>query len=186
LGDTPSHLLLAYALGLELWCVRDTVERASVPDYNVIKHLLYLGCNPNASYRGLSIWGCTVSFLHVLNTMEETQESNFVNLLPWLRLCKLLLEHGADPNACCVLGYHEWWREVRFSQGKDQPVTNCELMRDSHHRCTDLQAPRLILPGRANALYREEACSVSAVFSEVFMRKISLPGARELMSVLNW
>ncbi|PMD58213.1 uncharacterized protein K444DRAFT_440073 [Hyaloscypha bicolor E] len=175
---TPSHSLLAYALGLELWCVRDTVERAPVPDFNVIEHLLCLGCNPNASYRGLSIWGCTVSFLHILNTMEETQESNFVNLLPWLRGCKLLLEHGADPNACCVPGYHEWWREVRFSQAEDQPVFNCELMRVSHHRCTDLRS----LPGRANALYHEEACSVSVVFGEVFMRKISLPGARELMS----
>jgi hypothetical protein len=190
LSHTLSPPLLAYALGLELWCVGETVQRAPVPDYNMVENLLYLGCNPNAPYKGYSIWGYIISFLHVLNDMEETRERNFSNLTPWIRLCMLLLDHGADPNVCCVKDYHCWWLEVQRSHfwGRNQPVFNLEEM-TSYVEVSGKEVWEDLRVGfglaATNSKYREKSCSVTTVVAEVFMRKIPLPGARELLSVLE-
>jgi hypothetical protein len=119
--DKPGLPLLALALGLKFWTFPETVERDPQPDYKTVETLLLKGCNPSAPYNGHSIWEYTISYVHILNLMPNTQQCD---LITWLHHFKLLLEHGADPHACCVEGCDAWW--IRRGMIQNQPFIGPE------------------------------------------------------------
>ncbi len=124
-----------------------------------------------------------------MNDLEETRKSNFDNLTPWVRICKLLLYYGANPNACCVNGYHCWCLEVQRSRisARSYPVFNPEnislYVEASKKKVWDNSNVEL---DDISFRYCDKSCSVSAVFTEVFAGKTSiLPGAQELVSIVE-
>jgi hypothetical protein len=172
-GYSPSSTLLAWALGVDFWCLDETVQGAPAPDANMVETLLCLGCDPNAPYKGYTIWEYTVSYIHILIGMEETLQGTFSNLIPWMRLCAILLQHGANPNACCVTGYHSWWLKIKYGtyQTNDQLAFRPTKVFDESLSSFDKTS--------------QQPCSVTSVFAQVFERKIPLHGARELRYVLQ-
>jgi hypothetical protein len=161
----PAPSLLAYSLGLDHWLTSKTIRRAPIPDYNIVESLLRLGYNPNGIYKGCSIWRYTVSYLHLLNEIEK-RRGNLDYLARWIRLCQLLLEHGADPNVGCIRDYHDWWLEI----SRDATAAS--------------EAPCFNVPiGVEKSPYIN--CTVTTVFNKIFMRSFPLPGARALLSLLE-
>lgn len=176
LDSVPCPSLLTHALGSEFWRCRNTLQSVPIPQSKLVERLLCLGCDPNATYEGSSIWASTISYLHILKSTEETCDGSSTNLSPWVHICRLLLEHGADPYACCVMSYHRWWLGAKPSLAG---------AKDYNPRDTYAKDSTLILSEESDGLQVEKACSASDVLSEVFLGEHPAPGARALMAVLH-
>ena len=111
--------LLAYAL--VPYRLRDSVIGASIISVDtqslpeITNLLLELGLDPNQSYEGPSYHhGCTVweGFLvngdFIISTWQEgpvqyDKEADNEEYRTWLANARLLVQHGADPNASCII-----------------------------------------------------------------------------------
>jgi len=123
LTQAPDVAFLAYALGVELWALGKPVQQLPEPDFKMVETLLSLGCNPNAVYKDeRTLWGWILSYLHTLGNGKGTSKAPPKTLKLWVRLTKLLLEHGADPNTCCVPSFHSWWLELQVSRLRAAPA----------------------------------------------------------------
>jgi hypothetical protein len=87
--------LLAFALCFDSWGLEG---KATIPSYNVVQLLLDNGANPNEMYEWRTIWQYTIHYVHILNDME----AKLPDFPCWMQIFKLMLEHGADPYACCI------------------------------------------------------------------------------------
>jgi len=182
----PDVAFLAYALGAEFWVLGEPVQQLPEPDFKMVETLLGLGCNPNAVYKDeRTLWEWILSYLHTLDNGKGTSKAPLKALKLWVRLTKLLLEHGADPNACCVASFHSWWLELQVSRLRAAPAPvfggyqSPPTVRKSNQKA--LRNLRV----RATPFGNEKHHTVATVVKQVFMGMTPVPGARELLSVLS-
>lgn len=94
--------LLAYALGFHRWAA----EGGSVPDVELVELLLKLKADPNVIYEGYTIWQYALEYL---NSASESWGTGLTNtLVAWRRTFELMLQHNADPFACCIGDINVW------------------------------------------------------------------------------
>ncbi|KAH6684057.1 hypothetical protein B0J14DRAFT_555059 [Halenospora varia] len=94
-GRQTVRPLLVYAIG----CV-PVYEKRKMTSVNLpmLAMLLRGGLNPNEAFQGSTPWRRTLS--HILSISDSNENEQVLHLeQSWLDACKLLLMHGADPNA---------------------------------------------------------------------------------------
>ncbi|RYP91376.1 hypothetical protein DL770_002516 [Monosporascus sp. CRB-9-2] len=129
------------------------------PDVGLLKHLLESGSNPNERIDEHTIWEYTVYLVHILDVNDVDCAR------PWLEVFTLMLEHDADPYACCIEDpYNVIKTETDrtldgMKRGKDDESWDPEDLHPFYH-------------------------SVTAVVQDVFELP-AIPGTAELQSLLK-
>ncbi|KAF7906836.1 hypothetical protein EAF00_001114 [Botryotinia globosa] len=97
---------LAYALSMDGWALGDLV-----PDIVVLEELLIHGADPNEHVNSFhAIWEYVIYLVHVL-VSKDNQEISSLSM-KWVRVFELMLEHGANPYACCMENSDEFARFI--------------------------------------------------------------------------
>jgi hypothetical protein len=94
-SSKPGLPLLAYALRSHKW----TSQKGKTPDISSMEKLLQHGANPNAWYKGCTLWQYTIHRLHVLFISKKGPPNHAGFRETWLEALNLLLRHGADAEA---------------------------------------------------------------------------------------
>ncbi|KAK3348859.1 hypothetical protein B0T25DRAFT_569526 [Lasiosphaeria hispida] len=74
-----------------------------VPNVDLVQHLLNYGSDPNEDLNGNSVWEYVVQLVHILGHLNTDR------LHLWINVFRLMLEHGADPYACCLPNRPNIW-----------------------------------------------------------------------------
>ncbi|TGO32435.1 hypothetical protein BHYA_0318g00100 [Botrytis hyacinthi] len=107
--------LLAYALSMDQWAVGDLD-----PDIFVLQELLINGADPNEHVNSFyTIWECVIYLVHVLVSEGNSKISSLS--AKWVRVFELMLQHGANPYACCMKSPDEF---ARFIGGLSYAIPN--------------------------------------------------------------
>lgn len=107
--------LLAYALSMDGWALGNLV-----PDIVVLEELLIHGADPNEYVNSFhTIWEYVIYLVHVLVSKDNSEISSLS--MKWARVFELMLEHGANPYACCVKNSDEF---ARFIGGLPNAIPN--------------------------------------------------------------
>lgn len=110
----PGLPLLAYALNFDEWAFS---KYRDIPDTMMIAELLRYGAHPNELYEGFTIWQYTINYVHEISDFSHRVER--IPLL--LQVFKIMLQYGADPEACCIEEGHfcpdTVQRELRMGPG---------------------------------------------------------------------
>jgi len=70
---------------------------------NILELILCRGGNPNDSFRGHTLWEYTITWAHMTHMVAfQTLERAVAESL--VKTFTIMLENGADPNACCIRG----------------------------------------------------------------------------------
>lgn len=196
--EPPDTSFLAYALGVEFWVVGETAYRAAEPDLETVETLLRLGCNPNNVYKAeRTIWEWILSYVHTLAHVQVyrhgSSKPEMKTLRLWYKITKLLLEHGANPSACCVKSYHSWYLDLHrsFLHRKGPPVfdANAPLQPQNYGPSVRrAEKEQLLLRGRGIRpvpFGTEKYHSVTTVVRQVFMGMTPVTGAKDLLTFLG-
>ncbi|KAF7920233.1 uncharacterized protein EAE97_011574 [Botrytis byssoidea] len=107
--------LLAYALSMDGWALGDLV-----PDIVVLEELLIHGADPNEHVNSFyTIWEYVIYLVHVLVSKDNSEISSLS--MKWVRVFELMLEHGANPYACCMKNSDEF---AKFIGGLPNAIPN--------------------------------------------------------------
>ncbi|TGO15949.1 hypothetical protein BTUL_0034g00730 [Botrytis tulipae] len=102
--------LLAFALSMDEWAVGNLV-----PDIIFVEELLIDGADPNEYVNGFhTVWECVIYLVHVLVSKDNSMISPIST--KWVRVFELMLNHGANPYACCVKRPDEFARFIGGSK----------------------------------------------------------------------
>jgi hypothetical protein len=131
-----------------------------------MEKLLQHGANPNAWYKGCTLWQYTIHHLHVLSTLNRGPLSHASFRETWLEALNLLLRHGADAEA--------YWTEdvdarTRQALGKGYSLENAkryDIFKISPHIWTHGSNKSTILS--KGQRYKEFQHPVSEVICDVF------------------
>ncbi|KAL1597954.1 hypothetical protein SLS60_008442 [Paraconiothyrium brasiliense] len=166
--------LLAYALGFHEWAVSGTAIK---PDVLLVATLLGEGQNPNTIYRGFTIWQYTLHYVHIIKSLEKKRP----DLLAWRNVFQLMLNHGADPHACCIEDVSLFAESTALSKegdiGYNEPVVaKHSLYTTARHPLSSGKQP-----GISN---HDQHHSVAAVVYDVF-RATPNPEVDRLVEILE-
>ncbi|TGO49410.1 hypothetical protein BOTNAR_0432g00010 [Botryotinia narcissicola] len=107
--------LLAYALSMDGWALGNLV-----PNIVVLEELLIHGADPNEHVNSFhTIWEYAIYLVHVLVSKDNSEISSLS--MKWVRVFELMLEHGANPYACCMKNSDEF---ARFIGGLPNAIPN--------------------------------------------------------------
>jgi hypothetical protein len=173
--------LLAFALCFDSWAFEG---KATIPSYNDVQFLLDNGANPNEMYESRTIWQYTIHYVHILNDME----AKLADFPRWMQIFKLMLEHGADPYACCIREDScdiSWACSVGLKKGGEMGYYLAAIRDHTLYKIKPW-------PGEGNSpeddgnpgTRHEQHHSVTAVVYDVF-RIREVPGVEELIKVLE-
>jgi hypothetical protein len=96
----PGLPLLAYMFSRDLWAWHDPKK----PSVQLTESILRHGADPNEEYEGSTIWRYMLNYVHAVCPDFDRE---------WLRVFQVMLEHGADPHACCAERSPTWSQSPR-------------------------------------------------------------------------
>jgi hypothetical protein len=149
-----------------------------IPHVGLVEYLLNHGFHPNQSLDTFTIWEYTIFLVHLHSSLSPD------HLAPWVQVFKLMLDHGADPHACCMQ------HEDIFLQGTGNTTIY------DYHRAIQAHAdipkePGMVRRRRGVDEDRWDADnphayyhSVTAVVNDVFTLS-GVPGTEELFTLLK-
>jgi len=178
--------LLAYAVSFHTWCFDGRAllyPKHPTPNGNngkchiqLVEDLLRNGSDPNEIFQGYSIWEYIIYWVHSTTKLEERET--------WLTIFMLMLQHGADPHACCVSDAYCFLTAVG-DRADSVPPNSAVAEHLSIHRDNQGQIKRGCDPqswdaGNPHFYFH----SVTAVVDDIFERP-SMPRYKELKTLLE-
>lgn len=151
----PGLPILAYALSFDAWAGGCWT---SVPNLPMVQKLLTSGQNPNSIFRGYTLWQYTIHYMHTFSDIRNLEKAT------WLRVFYLMLEHGADPYACCIEDSRAFSQSVALQQ---PPFVgnHCDLNLAAHPMNPEKRPAREWI---ATETLHAEHHSVTAIICDVF------------------
>ena len=160
---------------------------------SLIKAVLAEGENPRyVNIAGYPLWAYVIHFIHVLDGYNDIATESFYQ---WLDICKVMIEHGADPHACCLEDFDLFARGIGFDNDDAPPSTardpaaaaRVQHLATNHGR----NDPREFLQTLGGCDGRRRSTpahatlhSFEAVVQDVFVTR-RVPGAREFLAVVQ-
>lgn len=179
--------ILALGLSFQEWRTwllanDDRVQLANAwpQSLSLVLASLASGCNPSqAEILGASIWEYVIHLIHVLNFLDE----QYVPFAKWVPIFELMLDHGANPYACCIRDSTTFMKSVGVdSSDRTIPREISEHTKENYFSMYGSSVRR----GHAEDQWDLDDThayfhSVEAVVRDVFIAR-EIPGATRLLA----
>ncbi|KAL6892126.1 hypothetical protein GGI43DRAFT_414173, partial [Trichoderma evansii] len=152
--------------------------------FSLVAVLLTSGCNPNQTeIFGRSIWEYVIHMVHVLGCVGDEN----VPFAQWVPIFELMLNHGADPHACCIKDSNIFIQGVGCYPGGSDQNRYCNIVEHTKKNYFSAFAS-IVRRGRAEDEWNINDShayfhSAEAVVRDVFVAR-GIPGATRLLDNL--